>query len=917
MAQGMVKRFAIFIAIFSVFAFCHAQERGPWNGLISRLERFGQSIPQEKVYIHMDNTCYFLGDSIWFKAYLRQTSNDKPSQLSGTLYVELLNNEGYLVERKLIEMKNGEGNGYFHLPDDSLTYAGFYELRAYTRWQLNWGAYEHQHNTAFNRWFGTKTMCKEYFRDYEKLYSRVFPVYNKPIDPGEFHMDMTERPLQRLYKTDLPKHNVKFYPEGGNMIAGVKNYVAYELTTDSGATRRGIMEVVPQKDEGRNVQITIGNGDSIKVQLPKSDEIGVALHVSCEEEVWRIQTKVVGLPTDSLAMTILHEGKLQRFEPLNGEELKVPKTDLPCGVNQVTIFDTQGRVFADRLFFVTKMDEVKPSLTISTPRHEYFPYEQINIGIRSLRTDSSRVSVSVRDKLQSVGTHDTGNILTEMLLASEIRGFVPDPDYYFEADDEEHRQALDLLMMTQGWRRFNWRDMAVKGEWDIAYKPERTPMISGSVNRYGKYLKYDPKDITRKYGNSATASFIKRALRSSSGIRFRRDGEVVDEMGNVCGDDTIPFKEIFEQLELDYGLQVDDARSNLGDIGKLKNDMKIHMELVKPGSENSVIGEMTTQEGQFQFSQPRFYGECILFLTASDTTKWSKKTKTMEFQWIMPNEEEFPEYSIRLSFPYPRFVKPYAYMQTQTRNLDSDDLFDREAVDDHTLGIVQVKAKRRGLRSYSNAIPVLRMDAYEAYNAVVDAGLMDAWYNLPLNFAHAVTRMSVSDMGNNADYLLRVAYGDLLTDQFAQSAEDMSTIDGMSPDQATYEYSFLYNLDSVCVFTDYAPRLEGDNRYMNGNKQRVVCLLKRFDDNTKRATYRDRCIILKGFAHPAEFYSPDYSQRPMPEPKDYRRTLYWNPNVKLDEQGEAHITFYNNSRHTHLQIDAQGQATDGTLLFSK
>ena len=83
--------------------------------LMNRLTAFGKAIPQEKVYVHMDNTCYFQGDTIWFTAYTRQTNTDQPSEVSGVLYVELLNQDGYLVERKLIEMKEGRGSGFFDL----------------------------------------------------------------------------------------------------------------------------------------------------------------------------------------------------------------------------------------------------------------------------------------------------------------------------------------------------------------------------------------------------------------------------------------------------------------------------------------------------------------------------------------------------------------------------------------------------------------------------------------------------------------------------------------------------------------------------------------------------------------------------------------------------------------------------------
>ena len=92
---------------------------------ILRQRAFGEKIPQEKVYVHLDNRCYFLGDTIWFKAYTQQTNDGKPSEISGTLYVELIDHDGYLKERKLVEMKNGQGHGFF-ATNFSTLYGGFY-----------------------------------------------------------------------------------------------------------------------------------------------------------------------------------------------------------------------------------------------------------------------------------------------------------------------------------------------------------------------------------------------------------------------------------------------------------------------------------------------------------------------------------------------------------------------------------------------------------------------------------------------------------------------------------------------------------------------------------------------------------------------------------------------------------------------
>ena len=172
--------------------------------MANRLKSFGTKLPQEQVFLHMDNNCYYLGDTIFYKAYVRRSDNGHPTNLSGILYCELLNDDGFLVERQMIPLEKGEGHGNFALADTAL-YAGYYELRAYTKWQLNWGVTEQPHSRWAEEYFFNKDMAEDYYRDYEKLYSRVFPVYNRPASPGDFSQDMTLRPLSAYYKNSAEK----------------------------------------------------------------------------------------------------------------------------------------------------------------------------------------------------------------------------------------------------------------------------------------------------------------------------------------------------------------------------------------------------------------------------------------------------------------------------------------------------------------------------------------------------------------------------------------------------------------------------------------------------------------------------------------------------------------------------------------
>ncbi len=126
--------------------------------LMQKVWTFNHEIPQEKVYLHFDNTGYFKGEKMWFKGYVIRTDTGKPTDMSSVLYVELVNPSGEVVQSRKVFIEKGEAVGDFSL--DTLYTTGFYEVRAYTRYMLNWG--------------GTG------------IYSRVFPIFKQPKHEGDY-----------------------------------------------------------------------------------------------------------------------------------------------------------------------------------------------------------------------------------------------------------------------------------------------------------------------------------------------------------------------------------------------------------------------------------------------------------------------------------------------------------------------------------------------------------------------------------------------------------------------------------------------------------------------------------------------------------------------------------------------------------
>lgn len=918
--------------------------------LIDRLRLFGQRIPQEKVFLHLDNTCYFLGDTIWYAAYSRQTSDGRPSTISNVLYVELLNNDGYVMERQVVKMTDGRGHGNFYL--DPELYAGFYELRAYTRWQLNWGASERDHGEAAKRrWFISKDKEHEFFRDYDKLYSRVIPVYDKPIEPGAYDHDMTLRPLRRYFRKDPDKRKLELtlYPEGGNLVKGLPCRVAYEAVWDDGEWVDGTLTIDTTKSEamhrgrgyftitptGKHLSKPVfltSKGEKITAKWPDVEESGVSLKVDFQSPKWEIDVWMTNdLIPDSMAMTIMHEGVLTHVVPLkdidkqNHKHLELHNHLLEPGVHQVTVFDVNGRVWADRLFFVTSPTLGEPTLSIEGMKDEYQPFEKITLNIQANDPDvaaSLPISFAVRDAWNQDYLYDTGNMMTEMLLSSEIKGFIPQPEWYFESNDEEHRQGLDLLMMTQGWRRFSWHEMAVPGAWELTHPDEKGMVIEGSVEGY------------------------------------MSDDYINDEMNNGIEMGDLAYK---DQLSM---------------LGKnRKKEVTVHAELVEGQTLEAIDSEMMTTNGRFRLKLPDFYDKSILFLSAADLTKlkpgksynWIQtaldksmlpKSGTLRYELMA----QAPDYMVYVSQPWPRYATPFSWYQNHLApapKKTSSDTNTRRKFSDGTIQLneVSIKAKRSGLRRFSDSEPALHVDAYDAYNNSMDAGFrvdpefivrgyigdlgLDDPYrldengnrtsNISLRFGLNVERRA-HEQGIDSDSLkvLESMGGQYPIDTLYNRRHLWSMERELSPGELRYYFAVdernmptdqldFHKLENFYIYTDYAPRQIGSRRYLGSDIPETKLALYPYMDGGRRNFYRDRRYIIQGFSIADEFYHPNYSNRQLPKDgeKDYRRTLYWNPNLQLDEDGHATVTLYNTSRNTEISVSAEGMSEEGVILTGK
>lgn len=958
-----MKRFTyvLFLIISIHMSFCgmlNAQSPTTLDGWAQRLQLFGEKVPQEEVFVHMDNSCYYLGDTIYFKAYVR-LSDSRPTALSRLLYVELLNHDGYLMERQKVELKGGQGHGSFVLPDT--LYGGYYELRAYTRWQLNWGQTVHPHTKNAEKWFFSKELADDYYRDYEKLYSRVFPVYDHPRQPGDYAQEMTMRPMQRQVadREEKPKAVVTFYPEGGNLVAGVENRVAFEANDEDGRHLQGKLSIAGQTvetlnrgrgsfvvtpSEGASLQANfVWEGGSQTFALPQAVSNGVALQARTEADGIHLTLQARGQAShEPLGLTASCHGLVKDFQSLGqGESLSavVPMEKLTTGVIQLTVFNAEGRIYADRLVFLRQPGFQSQNLTFSGIRHKYEPYERVTIDVKCQMSDvsaPSTISLAVRDAGTSDYTFDSGNILTELLLSSQIRGFVEHPRYFFESDDDAHRQALDLLLMVQGWRRYDWHQMATPGAFTLSEPYERTEVLTGQV------MPYQAEEQEDLISRSSYISYLLEDSSLSITDRVMDPGLLTLAEKNVAGLISDPHEASTALMTL-WGQRHEMNNSALygrltaEDGGTLKNEVQLHAEFLQPGAENGIVeGDMQTfSGGQFKIEAPHFYEGCHFFLSASDTTRWKPGKK---HNWVVVNEDEkgrlnYPEFYVRLRQVHPRFPKPYSFYQTAvprarpTKRMQFSDVV--------VMDEVTVRTHRTLMRKFDPTKPAFVLDALDAFNQAIDAGLCPGYYTGARRFVDDVARTFVGDMGSERAYTVETRIDSKIVGanvELLSEAELMSTASASSEDPRRSQliemaknapfisvgvkdkFDHLPRLDMVYVYTDYAPRREGDPRYSQSNQPSVTVDLRPFADGGQRMTWRDRRLVLSGFSVCEDFYQPDYSKQKPSEPTDYRRTLYWNPDLQLDAQGGATVTFFAGSRAVRLTVSAEGLSSGGQPL---
>ncbi|KQC00429.1 carboxypeptidase-like regulatory domain-containing protein [Pedobacter sp. Hv1] len=555
----------LFLTSLSAFA---QQDSVALNNIISKVKKLSDEQPIEKVYLHFDKPYYAVADTMWFKAYVTIEQN-LPSPLSKIVYVDVFNAKDSLIQTLKLPVKNSMAYG--NIPLNMTTYQqGNYYVKAYTVWMLNFdSAYFFSKNItlgeAIDKQLNTyisytnepadkniKTTARIQFKDInKKVYAnkvvnwRVFSNYDEfargrgttdqngflnisvtskngeAITKGEIITDIAIAEKETAtanfkLKQALNEFDFQFFPEGGEVIGGVPNQIAFKALKSSGLgvdvkgsildeqnnevatfnsdfAGMGSFYLTPEDGKSYTAKIISKAGSVKSFALPKAAASGIGL-------------QVINSSPDFISLKILantpffeaNKGKTFFVVTQNSNvvyyaakanllnqviSIKIPKKDIPSGIVQITLFNSESQPLSERLAFVLHADVMNLALKSDLPTYKPRQKVKLTLDAKSAGVPSvGNFSISVIDEQKvPVDENSETTILSSLLLTSDLKGYIEKPNYYFVKTDDKKLAELDKLMLTQGYRRFAYKDL-LEGKFpSVSYLPEQGINITGTL----------------------------------------------------------------------------------------------------------------------------------------------------------------------------------------------------------------------------------------------------------------------------------------------------------------------------------------------------------------------------------------------------------------------------------------------------
>lgn len=292
-------------------------------------------------------------------------------------------------------------------------------------------------------------------------------------------------------KSTFTDFDVQFFPEGGAAIAGLRSRVAFKAIGSDGlgvAVRgdvldsqgrvitqferahagMGVFSMIQEPGETYTARVSLPDGTQRVVDIPRADPSGYVLSAYTQTDLGEVLVRLQATQDryGPVSLVLHRQGQVYYADDLTVSSpmtvLRLPVNGISSGIAQLTLFDATGRPANERVVFIENADTLRFT-GVDGPQHVT---GRTPMALKWTGTDSlgkpaiASFSVSVVNQDEvPVDAETEHTLFSELLLRSELRGYIERPNYYFKDVTDEKRDHLDLLLLTQGFRRFRWEDL--------------------------------------------------------------------------------------------------------------------------------------------------------------------------------------------------------------------------------------------------------------------------------------------------------------------------------------------------------------------------------------------------------------------------------------------------------------------------
>lgn len=473
------------VCLLAVVAF-RAADEDPISRILDKIRLYNEQYPYEKAYLHTDRTAYLPGETIWLKSYLFLGGNREIDSASGTVFVDLVNPNGrrILLDARL-RQTGGFGEGYMTLPDSMPT--GRYTLRAYTSWMRNFS----------EDWYFRKT---------------VDIISPKAPAPGGSIAD------------DQLRFDLQFLPESGQLVTGLSSRLGFKAVSSSGVGLDVHGFILADKDtvigfDSQHLgmgqfQLTPEAGKTYTAYarpkgtttpytsytMPAAAATGYVMLVDNLGSKENIRVYVTHNVEPTTPASGTSGAKLSLVAQVNGQPVHaaqaalarksfmvpIPRNKCPEGIVQITLFDEKGKPVCERLAYSSQNEPI--NLTVTPRRPTAGLRQRIDLDVTATdmtgKPVAANLSMAVTDKRQQPTPRPySPSLVTYLLLTSDLTGYIEQPGYYFDPANKDRLLKLDLLLATQGWRRFTWDKVLAETLAATQYPVDPGLTLTGTVYR--------------------------------------------------------------------------------------------------------------------------------------------------------------------------------------------------------------------------------------------------------------------------------------------------------------------------------------------------------------------------------------------------------------------------------------------------